>query len=101
MSLGYHYHRKSRKKITTVMDKVVYFFSACGILILVPQLVQIWVHHNTSGVSLVTWSGFTMGTLFWLLYGIIHGERPLIAANLAAFIVNVSIVVGIMVNQPV
>ena len=94
-----HFHVRQNKKITTAMDRVVYLFSAFGVVVIIPQLLQIWIHKNVEGVSLATWMGFTFGTVFWLVYGIIHREKPIIVANLAAFIANSLIIIGLLFNQ--
>ncbi|MDD2823157.1 MAG: SemiSWEET family transporter [Candidatus Daviesbacteria bacterium] len=81
---------------TSFINKGVYCVSFLGILIVLPQTLNIWVGKNTSGVSLITWSGFLVGSLFWLFYGIIHKEKPIIFTNLAGILMNLSIIFGLI-----
>lgn len=78
------------------INKGVYCVSFLGILIVLPQTLNIWISKNTSGVSLITWSGFLVGSLFWLFYGIIHKEKPIILTNLAGILMNLSIIFGLI-----
>lgn len=36
---------------------------------------------DISGVCLVAWTGFLTGSFFWLFYGIIHREKPIVVIN--------------------
>ncbi len=100
MNIGVHHHLEHKnKKLVSFIDRCIYALGGFGVVVVIPQLVQIWIHHNVQGVSLVTWLGFAVGTLFWLAYGILHQERPIITANLAALIANLLIVVGLLINQ--
>jgi MtN3 and saliva related transmembrane protein len=47
----------------------------------VPQALLTLRTRDVSGISLTMYSAFTLGVALWLLYGIMLGEWPLIAAN--------------------
>lgn len=104
MSLGMHHHRKRKRptvrpeqKLNTVIDSAVYVMTGIALLANIPQLVNIWGYGKTEGVSVITWSGFALGSLFWLWYGLIHKEMPIVVTNIAAFLIQVSVVVGIVI----
>lgn len=46
-----------------------------------PQVIQIIRTKNTDGISLLMYSIFVTGILFWLIYGILLQELPIILAN--------------------
>ena len=46
-----------------------------------PQLVKIWKTKSTQDISLVTFLLFCIGALFWLIYGIMLNDIPIITAN--------------------
>jgi MtN3 and saliva related transmembrane protein len=46
-----------------------------------PQAVHIIRTKETAGISLLTFSGFALGIACWLVYGIMIGSAPIIAAN--------------------
>jgi MtN3 and saliva related transmembrane protein len=47
----------------------------------VPQAWRIFQTRHTTDISLGMYSLFTTGVLFWLIYGIMLGSWPIIAAN--------------------
>jgi len=72
--------------------------SLCAISF-IPQVVKIFKTKQTKDISLVTFSVFSLGVLFWLIYGVLIKELPIIIANtfifsLALFIVVMKIKYG-------
>lgn len=62
----------------------------------VPQAWLVWRTRRADSVSLGMYSLFTLGVAFWLIYGILLGSWPMIAANsvtllLAVFILAMKI----------
>lgn len=106
VNIGFHHllhkYRYSEEELIhnyrfkAFVDRGVYCVSFLSILVVLPQIFNIWVGKNTSGVSIITWSGFLIGSSFWLFYGIIHKEKPIIFTNLAGILMNLSIIVGLI-----
>ena len=92
-----HKHKKS-SGLVSLVDKSVYIFSLFAVAANVPQLLNIWVSKNTDGVSLISWTGFLIGSVFWLWYGALHKETPIIFINLLLILVQSGIVLGLLVN---
>lgn len=59
---------------------------------LVPQVVQAARTRKTRDLSLPMMLLMDMGILLWLAYGLLLGEAPLIAANLAAAVLASALV---------
>lgn len=70
-----------------------------GSLITLPQVLEIWVNHNASGVSLISWTGYMFGNCIWLTYGILHKERAVIFAYILAVPMSIAIVIGILLYK--
>ena len=47
----------------------------------VPQVVKIWKSRSAHDVSLPTFIAFTVGVAFWLAYGFVKKEPPMILWN--------------------
>jgi MtN3 and saliva related transmembrane protein len=47
----------------------------------VPQAFKSWRTRDLSGVSLAMYALFTLGVALWLVYGVLIGSWPIIAAN--------------------
>ena len=58
-----------------------------------PQLVKAWNTKSTKDISLPTFIIFCLGILLWLVYGLIIGNLPVIAANFASIIIAAGILV--------
>jgi len=77
------------------MDNLVYTTALFGVIANIPQLTKIWIDKEVSGVSIITWLGFLLGSIFWLCYGIIHREKPIIVTNILYVAVQFMIVLGL------
>jgi uncharacterized protein with PQ loop repeat len=108
-SLGLH-HLHKRKRIYQKneqypspnkwhrrMDELIYIAAVFGPLIAIPQILDIWVYQRVDGVSLITWGGFLIGSLFWVAYGFMHKEKPIIVMNLLWVVVYTMIIAGVFV----
>ena len=80
-----------RKKI---MDKLAYVAAVSGPLLTLPQVIKIWAAGNAGGVSILTWGSYFIGSFFWLYYGILHNEKPIILTNLLWTVVNALVLIG-------
>jgi MtN3 and saliva related transmembrane protein len=55
--------------------------ACCTTISFLPQAVKTIRTRNTSSISLSMYSLFTLGTLFWLIYGILSHDVPVYLAN--------------------
>ena len=62
----------------TVVGLVAAF---CTTISFLPQAVKTIQTKDTSGISLSMYFLFTFGTLFWLIYGLLSMNIPIIIAN--------------------
>ncbi len=51
-----------------------------------PQAIKTIQTKNTSGISLYMYALFTLGTLFWLVYGVMINSWPVSIANAITFV---------------
>lgn len=108
MHYGHHrvsYYRRKRKKtgitaggVSRLFDDAAYLMGVTAVAVNIPQLLDVWLKPDISGVSLTSWTGIFLGSCFWLGYGILHKEKPLIVINLMLLSVQGLIVVGILVR---
>ena len=83
-------------KLRNFLDKCIYGGAVIGPLFILPQVIAIWGAKNAAGVSFIAWLAFLVGSMFWLLYGVLHKEKPIIVANLLCSVFNFAIVLGIV-----
>ncbi len=76
------FERLHTKKYVRFFDKFIFLIAFIGPLATAPQAFQIFITHNASGVSAVTWLFYDFVQLSWLLYGIAHRDKPIILSNI-------------------
>ena len=101
----HHYHIRKRihqkhepyphpDKLKRVYDKIIYVAVIAGPIINFPQLFKIWIYKNAAGVSFISWIGFSIISLLWLIYGILHKDKPILFMNSALIIIQALIAIG-------
>ena len=101
---GLHHYLKRKRifnktnthKFKDLMDKVIYGVGIFGPVVTIPQVMKIWVDKNAAGVSLISWSAYLLGAMFWVTYGILHKEKPIIFAFGSMILLHLAVVVGIL-----
>jgi MtN3 and saliva related transmembrane protein len=53
----------------------------CTTVAFLPQVIKTWTTRSTKDISLGMFLIFSTGILLWLIYGLLIGDVPLIAAN--------------------
>ncbi len=103
----HHFHKRKRiyqnhepyphpNKLKNAMDKMIYFVGLSGPIMTIPQLFKIWVERSTSGVAEITWVAFLIIAVFWLAYGILHKEKPIIITYTGWLIMDALILIGLI-----
>lgn len=95
--MGQHYHRRKNKSKNSSFEFVMDIIAIVGPAVTLPQLIEIWTRGSDAGVSLITWGGYLALSVFWLSYGIMKKEKPIIIANSLYLVINSIIVVGLVV----
>lgn len=76
------------------LDKGIYLAGILGPIMTLPQLSKIWIEKNASGVSAFSWGAYAIGAVFWIVYGFMHKEKPIILAYFSWFMLSIFIVLG-------
>ena len=78
------------------LDLVAYIVIGFLFLITFPQAITIYLSNDATGVSIFTWGGFTIVSVFWLIYGIERKAHPIIVSSMLYIAVDLFIVIGII-----
>lgn len=62
-------------------DTIGYLAAGLTTLSFVPQALHTFRTRDVSGISLGMYGAFTLGVALWLLYGLLLGAWPVVAAN--------------------
>jgi MtN3 and saliva related transmembrane protein len=67
--------------------------AVCTTVAFAPQLVRVWRMNRADEISLATFLIFSVGTVFWIVYGVLIGSLPVILANVGILILAMAILV--------
>jgi MtN3 and saliva related transmembrane protein len=99
----YHQHLRKRihlhqyphpRKSIRMYDLFMYGVVIVAPITNVPQLLKVWVDHDATGVSLVSWILFSFISVTWFVYGIIHKDKHILVMNAALMILQAFIAIG-------
>ena len=87
----------SPKKSIAILDKIVLYLAFIAPWFEIPQLLQIYINHSAKDVSPITWGFFAFMSVPWFIYGLVHKEKPIIVLYALWFLIDTSIVIGILI----
>ncbi|MDB5225042.1 MAG: hypothetical protein JWO43_664 [Candidatus Adlerbacteria bacterium] len=102
MRLAHYLHNKRRGKHAPstfwlkVLNITVYVIGILGPLATIPQILKIYSAHDALGVSFTSWAIYTLFDIPWIIYALVHRERPLIICYTLWFIFNLLVAVGVV-----
>ena len=86
-----------KQKVPPVLEKVVMLIAIFYPLTALPQLLEIWVGKDASGVSLLSWSFFLIVTLILITYSFMKNEKKLALMWVMWVVMYVGIIIGIII----
>jgi uncharacterized protein with PQ loop repeat len=81
------------------LDKATMFIGLCMPLVTLPQLFTVLTADDLSGVSIVTWSFYTLQCAIFAVFGIKHREKPLIFTYIPLFVIEFAIVTALLLRK--
>lgn len=84
----------AEKRSLRILDKAVYAAGLLGIATMVPQLFVIYGEKNATGFAPITWGMLALLNIPWVIYGIVHKEKPITLSYSLWFVVNALVFVG-------
>ena len=97
----HHFHMRKRTNpeqnaLRDYFDNIIYAVAIIAPVLNLPQLFEVWFNRNASGVSFISWFGFSIVSVIWLIYGILHKEKPIIFMNSALAVIQGLVALGVV-----
>lgn len=74
--------------------KYIGFLAAfCTTIAFLPQAIKVFKTRSTKDISLYMSIIFTTGVFFWLIYGLIISDLPIILANIITLVLSIFILI--------
>ena len=87
-----------KEKWIRFIDNLAFASGIFGQLMTLPQLYLVWIENQVAGVSVLSWSAYTINAIIWCTYGIVHKAKPIIIVYSIWIIMNGLIVAGVLLN---
>ncbi|MDD4938055.1 MAG: SemiSWEET family transporter [Candidatus Shapirobacteria bacterium] len=65
----------------------------------IPQLSKVWIEKDVKGVSPLSWFLFSVISVIWLGYGILHKDKHILLMNAALIVVQMFIAIGAVIYR--
>ncbi|KKW48108.1 MAG: hypothetical protein UY99_C0013G0015 [Parcubacteria group bacterium GW2011_GWA1_59_11] len=100
----YRHHQKLRREAgetklnlgVLFMDRLIWLVALLGPLATIPQVMTIWAGRETEGLSLFSWSAYSLFSVVWLVYSLVHKEKVLLFNSILWIIMNSLVLLGIL-----
>lgn len=98
----HHQHLKKRQYgknfKRTFVDRMVYVAGPMIPIAIIPQAYSVWFQGKAEGAIIHTWAILSVASLSMATYAIVHREKPLIMTYIPLFLLELSVVIGILVK---
>ena len=91
-------HRSKKKHQATLIDKLVYIAGPLTPVAIAPTAYAVWFGDAARGIELSTWVILSCTSLVMACYAVSHRARPLVLTYIPLFLLNISVVVGVLVK---
>ena|SRR3984957_8311291 len=86
----------SKDPFKNFLDRLIFLVGFLGPLFTIPQLINVWVSHQVVGVSFVSWASYAVLDIVWIVYGVVHKEKPITFAYVLWFTANAGVAIGVL-----
>lgn len=83
------------------LDRLMYAVGVLAPFALLPQAVRLYATKSSAGISLATWVLLALSNILWLMYGIVHKDKPIIIAHSLFIVMDASIIAGALAYSDV
>lgn len=94
-----HLNKHSQKHhgtLAKLFDKSMYVIAIGAPLMTLPQFLQVWQSRHIQGVSLSTWSAYTVFSAMWVIYGLLHKDKVILLSNIPMLILDGAVALGVL-----
>lgn len=78
----------------SMLPRLLGGMSAFTMLMTIPQVLTIWVGHEASGVSVLSWSAYLVSAVLWLWFGRQKRDRNIYLPCVGWIVLDVAVIVG-------
>lgn len=92
-----HFHISKKQRLSW-LDKMAVIAAFVYPLSGLPQVIGV-LSGNTEGVSISSWLGFVVFSLFFMMYAIAHKIKPMIITNALWLVIDCLVIFGVFAHK--
>jgi uncharacterized protein with PQ loop repeat len=81
-------------KSETLLRRLLGSMSIFTLAMTVPQVWTIWIGHQASGVSILSWSAYLLSALLWFWFGLQQGDKNVYLPCVGWVILDGAVIAG-------
>lgn len=81
------------------LNKAIMLVAVIEPLTTLPQIVDVFVKKDVSGVSVLTWGLYAFFEAIWVIYGLAIKNRPIVVTNTLWIAMDLLVVIGVLIHQ--
>ena len=82
----------------TFMSRVLGGMSVFTMLMTIPQVWTIWIDHQATGVSVISWSAYLLSAILWFAYGLRKRDRNIYLPCVGWVGLDAAVIVGALIH---
>lgn len=87
----------SPRRLVRWLDNILLVVAVIGPLVTIPQIMEIFKTRDVANLSPITWGSYACFNLFWILYGVVHKEKPILITYILWFFANGAVFASIFI----
>ena len=87
----------TRSGTDALLRRLLGGMSLFTLVMTIPQVFTIWVHHQAAGVSVLSWGAYFFSSILWLLHGLRQGDKNIYLPCVGWIALNGAVVIGAVV----
>ena len=77
-----------------LLGKSIYIAGIIGPVVTLDQLRKVWIVQDAEGISVISWVGYLVAAILFMIYGIAHKEKPIIFTYAIWIVLDILMIVG-------
>lgn len=104
ISIRKRIHKKKQKyphpnPAIASFDRFIIILGFVNIIATLPQVLQVWLYEDSSGISIMSWAYYSFFAFMLLGYGIIHREKPIIINYAGGSVLYTLVLIGAVMHR--
>jgi len=76
-----------------ILKYLIYLCAVCGPLLTIPQIYIIWLHKNSQGIVVLSWLGYLLIAIIWIIYGVAYKNKSVVLSSTLWVIVECIVII--------